>query len=177
MAYVKADGVAETCVGSGFGNMVLTGAVNGSYRPFAAVLQPGDTFPGVIHEFDGNTARLRFESGEFRFLAGGIIERYLQTESSNADGSPVAFGGGPKLVEIAAIAKARQEPPVGSGNYEHVQNSAATPWIVNHNLGYRPNVEITTLGGLRVEAEVLHTSVNQAQIFFDLPATGLALCS
>jgi hypothetical protein len=66
--------------------------------------------------------------------------------------------------------------PVAS-QFTHTQAVAADEWIVNHNLGFRPNVAVTTLGGVVVIAEVLHISINQARVYFDTVQTGLALCS
>ena len=66
----------------------------------------------------------------------------------------------------------------GSNNrYEHSQPSAASAWTVNHNLGYRPQVQALSVGGMALLAEVLHTSGNQALVYFDVPTAGLALCS
>lgn len=61
--------------------------------------------------------------------------------------------------------------------FEHVQNTAASTITVNHNLGARPNVQVFTLGGAMVEAEILHTSTNQTQVFFDSPNTAIVVCS
>jgi hypothetical protein len=72
----------------------------------------------------------------------------------------------------------RQGPPGVDGasgsSFEHAQSVAASIWTVNHNLGFRPNVSVKTLGGLEVDAEVLHVSVNQVQVIFDSPSTGIA---
>ncbi len=65
----------------------------------------------------------------------------------------------------------------GSGYYNHPQPVAAATWIINHNFGYRPNVSVYSVGGLERWAEVLHTSDNQAQVFFDSAAAGYAVCS
>jgi hypothetical protein len=79
---------------------------------------------------------------------------------------------------IAAVTCGRQGPPgiagVGGGNYEHIQSVASSTWTANHNLGFRPNVSVKTMGGVEVMAEVQHTSVNQTQITFDSPMTGIA---
>lgn len=66
---------------------------------------------------------------------------------------------------------------VGGGAYQHSQPVAASPWIVNHNLGFRPNVSVLSVGGVEMWAEVIHISVNQVQVLFDDPRAGLALCS
>jgi hypothetical protein len=69
--------------------------------------------------------------------------------------------------------------PAGDGtlSYTHTQSPAATEWIVNHNFGYRPTVRALTVGGAEMLAEVLHTSANQARLYFDNPTAGQAICS
>jgi len=56
--------------------------------------------------------------------------------------------------------------------YEHVQPTPASTWVVNHNLGYRPVIEVLSPGGVVVGADVVHVSVNQTQINFNNPQTG-----
>jgi hypothetical protein len=65
----------------------------------------------------------------------------------------------------------------GGGQYTHTQASAATEWVINHNLGVRPNVTVMTAGGAEMWAEVLHTSTNQARAYFDTATSGIAVCS
>lgn len=60
------------------------------------------------------------------------------------------------------------------GQYQHVQSSPSLAWTLNHNLGYYPTIDIFTPGGKQVVVEVVHVSVNQAQVLFKLPATGSA---
>lgn len=66
--------------------------------------------------------------------------------------------------------------PLGAGspNYVHTQGSASTAWTVNHNLGFRPAVEVFSVGGAEIDAEVLHTSVNQTVITFTTSTAGSA---
>lgn len=62
---------------------------------------------------------------------------------------------------------------VGSGvTFE--QLTPATTWNINHNLGYRPSVEVFSVGGAEIDAEVLHLSVNQTQIHFVVATAGSA---
>lgn len=64
--------------------------------------------------------------------------------------------------------------PQGGANYIHTQLSVALTWIVNHNLGFRPNIEITTLGGAMINAEILHISDNQVHLIFVTATAGQA---
>jgi hypothetical protein len=66
-------------------------------------------------------------------------------------------------------------PPAVAG-YVHVQASAAAEWTVNHNLGRRPLVAVTTIGGIEVETDVLHVSDSQARLTFASAFAGRARC-
>lgn len=72
------------------------------------------------------------------------------------------------------VAAGGQPLGAGSPNFVHTQASAATSWTVNHNLGFRPAVEVFSVGGAEIDAEVLHTSVNQTVISFSTSTAGSA---
>ena len=59
-------------------------------------------------------------------------------------------------------------------NYTHTQSSASLTWTINHNLGFNPSVEILSVGGVEIEAQVTHTSVNQTIINFVIATAGTA---
>jgi hypothetical protein len=60
--------------------------------------------------------------------------------------------------------------------YIHTQTSESAEWIVNHNLGERPSVEVRNQAGEKVGARVLHTSLNQFIVYVTLPLAGEARC-
>jgi len=62
----------------------------------------------------------------------------------------------------------------GSGSlpYIHDQPSPSNEWIVNHNFGYTPVVDILDTANREIEAEVVHMSVNQTRVYFAQPKTG-----
>lgn len=67
-------------------------------------------------------------------------------------------------------------PGTASGTaYEYIQSTPSSTWIVNHNLGYKPCVDILSVGGMVVEAEIVHISVNQFQVYLVSPIAGVAL--
>lgn len=39
-------------------------------------------------------------------------------------------------------------------SYDHTQSTASAEWTVNHNLGFKPTVQVFSSGGSEVEAEV-----------------------
>lgn len=66
------------------------------------------------------------------------------------------------------------DPGVNGAGYEHEQAAASDEWTVNHNLGFYPSVAVRSTGGVEVEAEVLHVSVNQFKVYFSAPFAGFA---
>lgn len=74
-----------------------------------------------------------------------------------------------------------QGPAGASGTtgsfYQHDQPSALDTWIVNHNLNIRPNVQVFSVGGVQMFAEVIHIDANQVRVYFDNPVAGYAVCS
>lgn len=65
-------------------------------------------------------------------------------------------------------------PPGPPAAYIHTQTIPSALWVVNHNLGYRPSVEVLSPGGISVFAEVVHISLNQTEIHFVQLYTGTA---
>ena len=66
--------------------------------------------------------------------------------------------------------------PTGAG-FDFTQASPATVWTINHNLGYRPSVQMFNVGGLEVLGEIQHTSNNQTLITFNIAVAGTARLS
>lgn len=84
----------------------------------------------------------------------------------------------PGCGKIIVKAYAKQGPPGPPGpagaTYTHTQSSAATTWTINHNLGFKPSVEVLDTGGNEFEAQVLHSSVNQVILYFNTAKAGTA---
>jgi hypothetical protein len=69
-------------------------------------------------------------------------------------------------------------PPGPSGaGFDFTQVSPVTVWTINHNLGYRPSVQVFNVGGLEVLGEIQHTSNNQTIITFNIAMAGTARLS
>ena len=68
-------------------------------------------------------------------------------------------------------------PPTGGIGqpYTHVQEIAQFSWVVVHNLGRKPFVDVR-VGDEQIEARVTHPSINSALIEFNSAAAGVALC-
>jgi hypothetical protein len=94
------------------------------------------------------------------------------------DGAAVALAAIGQAVTVLEVGRAGPQGPPGIGvaPYVHTQASAAVEWIVNHNLGYRPAVELSDTAGNGVGAQILHISDNQLRVYFNQPAAGFARC-
>ncbi|WP_027480511.1 hypothetical protein [Deinococcus pimensis] len=76
---------------------------------------------------------------------------------------------------VAAIATAgRTSPSVTNASYLHNQAVPSDVWTINHNLGFKPLVQVYTLGGVEVDAEVQHLNSNQVRVSFVIPLAGTA---
>jgi hypothetical protein len=61
---------------------------------------------------------------------------------------------------------------------EHDQTAPNATWTVNHNLGAKPSsISVLSDGGHEIEADVLHISDNQFQVYFSVPMTGFVRIS
>ena len=75
---------------------------------------------------------------------------------------------------ISIVNAGPQGPPGQGAGFNFTQSSALTSWTINHNLGYKPSVQVFTVGGLEMLAEVQHTSINQTVVTFNSAVSGTA---
>ena len=83
-----------------------------------------------------------------------------------------------KVQTIAKVERGPPGPPGTGGDSDVFEYSPPTPlseWIVNHNFGRNPVVSVLSPGGVEVEAEVVHMTVNQARVRFNAPQFGKAI--
>lgn len=74
---------------------------------------------------------------------------------------------------VTAITEGPQGP-AGSGGYIHQQSSASTTWTINHNLGFRPSVELLDSGSQEIDGDISHPSVNQTVVTLNPASAGVA---
>ena len=58
--------------------------------------------------------------------------------------------------------------------YNYTQAIASNIWTINHNLGFKPNVSIFSIGGSEIIAEIVHISNNQVIIYLNTSLAGTA---
>lgn len=79
----------------------------------------------------------------------------------------------PVTSTVTAVTQGPQGP-TGSGGYIHEQSSASTTWTINHNLGFKPSVELLDSGSQEIDGEVFHPSVNQTVVTLNPASAGIA---
>lgn len=60
------------------------------------------------------------------------------------------------------------------GGYLHTQSTPSSNWIINHNLGYNPIVQVFNSGSMEIDCAIVHISNNQVQIPLVTAITGFA---
>ena len=91
----------------------------------------------------------------------------------------VTENGGTTVVTVPVTSTvtaltAGPQGPSGGAAYQFEQAAPATVWTINHNLGYRPSVEILDAGSQEIDGEVAHPSVNQTVVTLNPASAGLA---
>jgi len=112
-----------------------------------------------IGEADSSTSIIADDSDN------SVVPIYSEAESIVLDRFDPEIG----IVEIECGILAIPQP-----KYTHLQNTPSSVWIVNHNLGVRPIVQVYTLGGMVVTCDILHNSSSQVTLSFSLPISGFA---
>jgi len=106
-----------------------------------------------------------------------VIKRQYRIEVYPPDGSvrevEVSRPQQVSIVTVGIQGPAGPQGPAGAAEaYIHTQGSPSDEWVVNHNFGEKPIVEVLDSGGNAVNAQVLHISNNQLRVYFSSPQTG-----
>jgi hypothetical protein len=64
-----------------------------------------------------------------------------------------------------------------AGSYTHNQSVVSATWVINHNLGFNPNVSVIDSAGSDVEGDVTYDDVDNLTIVFSAPFSGSAYLS
>lgn len=67
-----------------------------------------------------------------------------------------------------------QSDPVNHVKYVHTQASISSTWVINHNLGFFPNVTVLDSSNRMLETYVEYNNVNTATIIMNSAASGKA---
>jgi hypothetical protein len=81
----------------------------------------------------------------------------------------------PVTSTVTAITAGPQGPKGDAGTgYDFIQTGSSATWTINHNLGFKPSVDVYDSGSQQIQAEVSHPSVNQTVILLTAPTAGFA---
>ena len=78
---------------------------------------------------------------------------------------------------VVTVTTAGPQGPGGGGGaaaYVHTQSTPATTWTINHNLGFRPSVELLDSGSQEIDGAIAHPTVNQTVVTLNPATAGLA---
>lgn len=79
----------------------------------------------------------------------------------------------PVTSTVTAVTEGPQGP-AGGAAFVHQQVVPATTWTINHNLGYKPSVELLDSGSQEIDGDVVHPSNNQTVVTLNPASAGLA---
>lgn len=78
------------------------------------------------------------------------------------------------ISSVVTIVEQGPQGPAGSGAYIHTQSSSSTTWTINHNMGFRPSVELLDSGSQEIDGEISHPTINQTIVRLNPASTGIA---
>ncbi len=98
--------------------------------------------------------------------------RLTMTSSS---GARLVFAASKRLVlQLAPVIRASVGTGGGATSQQFNQPTPAITWTINHNLGRTPIVQVFSVGGMELLAEIVNLNVNQTQVRFASPTAGYA---
>lgn len=74
-----------------------------------------------------------------------------------------------QVVQVGTLAPAAIN---GVQAFEHIQSIPSALWDISHNLGYKPDAHVYSVGGVEFVGGIHHISNNQFQIEFAVPTAG-----
>lgn len=75
---------------------------------------------------------------------------------------------------VAELTTSALPQPPHEYAYVHTQTVPSTMWIIDHNLGFIPSVELINSFGVEFEAEVINVTVNRTIVQMNVPLSGFA---
>lgn len=118
-------------------------------------------------------------SDTYEIVSEEIVEEHEMETFEGGPGLPPGGHFGQVVTKLSdePFHSAWAFPPGGSGGdagLDFVQSTPAVAWIIAHNLGHYPVVELLTAGGARMLADITHLSINTLQVNFASPVSGRA---
>ena len=111
-------------------------------------------------------------------MSSATVSFGRSTAKVSFDVDQVSISGGVRAAQVIDPVVVPTGPPgstTAAAGYTHNQVSPLAVWTVAHNLGRRPNVSVSSVGGVGVvQPEINYLSDNVLTITFDVPFSGRA---
>lgn len=169
--------LADTIAPNGTGHAVVAGEL-------AGLSTSGYTLGQILYvAAGGGVTGVRPATGTIQQIAivgrinantGGVTVTVGSLQSPNWDTAVQPAALALKADLVNGVVPLSQIPVTG---FIHLQSAPASTWTINHNLGYRPAVEILDSGGQEIEANVSHPTANQAVVQLNPATAGIARLS
>jgi hypothetical protein len=65
----------------------------------------------------------------------------------------------------------------GLSNYTHTQGTPSATWVIDHELGFNPNITVEDSSGSTVEGEITYNSLTRVTLTFSAAFSGVAYLS
>lgn len=172
----RRNGIAG--LGAGTGNAGLIGSggggpgstVGGATGPQGPAGPAGPTGPAGTN---GKEVQLQTSAThvQWRYAGDSTWNNLVPLSTITGPQGPAGAAG----ATGATGAPGPQGPAGAAGNaYVHTQATVSATWTINHNLGYRPSVELLDSGSQEIDGDIAHPSVNQVVVTLSPPTAGLA---
>lgn len=168
----EAEAVAVLATGPAGGDEIASQTIYKAYiggydenpTPSNWYVQPGD-----IISFTGTRSPRSMLTGTYR-----VIAQPEQQEGNGLDYVKVMLVRLKSTPTVSGSLPPDVEPVIADKHYTHTQNSAATVWLVNHNLGKYPSVRCEDSTGADITGMVTDLSLNALTITFNSAVAGYA---
>jgi hypothetical protein len=110
------------------------------------------------------------EKGFYRVesdLAPNLLEEQEPVSGSFVQDEQVTLITETEMIENIVISSRKRE-------YTHIQSVPSANWVVEHNLGFYPSVELIDSNGREMDGNIIHNSPNRLTISLNVPESGKA---
>ena len=138
-----------------------------------------NTEAGLSVTYDDTTGKINFDVNDPTItLEGDVSGSATMTNLGNVSITTVVADDS-HLHTIDTITNFENETKavIRDMTYVHNQSTASNLWIITHNLGYFPNIDITDSAGTSVIGDYQHVDVNTITATFTFPFAGKAYLS
>lgn len=168
---IRANEVVETNFGRVFGLIV---------NDVGDVRVAGGAF-----EVDGTTGAVTISTDQFNLSGlqaigpfsrnGGVSTVGVQLQEVSNNATLLASTGIPESDTVPTQFAVKSYLDANySKVFQFEQALPAATWTINHNLGYKPSVELFNTASQEIDADVIHTSSNQTVVSFTTAIAGFA---